>query len=305
MTVGWGDGGTAGRAGRISALLVVFTIPLSPLPPVPLAAQSWRTITSARQAHGERELTVDVRYGAGRFTLTPGAAEELYRMDMRYDEERFTPVREFDADAGALRLGLRSKDGRQGLRVALGDRRRNPQQPAFSLSLSPDIPLSLDLQLGAVEADVELGGLALRRIHFATGASATHLHFSSPNPMACEQLVLEAGAAQFDAAQIANANCGRVEFRGGVGEVTLDFGGTWRRSMTALVEVGIGALNLRLPRDVGVSVRLNRFLASFDAAGFEKRNNVYYSANYNSARYRLTMDVNASLGGIDVAWIDR
>ena len=73
--------------------------------------------------------------------------------------------------------------------------------------------------------------------------------------------------------------------------------------MTALVEVGIGSLNLKLPRDVGVSVHLNRFLASFDAAGFEKRNNVYYSANFESARYRLVLDINASLGGIDVAWV--
>ena len=54
-----------------------------------------------------------------------------------------------------------------------------------------------------------------------------------------------------------------------------------------------------------VSVRLNRFLASFDASGFEKRGNMYYSANFASARYRLTVDINASLGGIEVAWVDR
>ncbi len=269
----------------------------------PAAAQSWRTITSARQLHGEREMNVEVQYGAGRFRLTPGTQDELYRMEMRYDEDRFTPLREFDGDAGTLRLGLRSRDG-TGIRVSLGDRRRGGQVPSMELALSPDIPLSLNLELGAVDADVELGGLALKRIHYATGASETHLHFSRQNPLACDELSMEAGAAEFDAAELANANCSRVTFRGGVGEVTLDFGGTWRRSMTALVEVGIGSLNLKLPRDVGVSVRLNRFLASFDAAGFEKRGNVYYSANFNGARYRLTMDVNASIGGVDVAWVE-
>jgi hypothetical protein len=269
----------------------------------PVSAQSWRTITSARQAHGERELSVNVQYGAGRFTLAPGNTDELYRMEMRYDEEKFTPLREFDADGGTLRLGLRNVDGSRGIRVSLGDRRRNSPPPSLNLELTPDIPLSLNLQLGAVEADVELGGLAMRRIHYSTGASETHLRFSRPNPMTCDELTLEAGASQFTADDLANANCSRVEFRGGVGEVTLDFGGTWRRSMTARVDVGIGALNLKLPRDVGVSVRLNRFLASFDAAGFEKRNNVYYSANFNSARYRLLLEVNASIGGVDVAWV--
>ena len=121
--------------------------------------------------------------------------------------------------------------------------------------------------------------------------------------MACDELSMEAGAAEFNAESIANANCARVVFHGGIGEVTLDFGGTWRRSMTAEVAVGVGSLNLKLPRDVGVSVKLNRFLASFDGAGFEKRGNTYYSANFNRARYRLTLDVNAAFGGVEIAWV--
>lgn len=270
----------------------------------PASAQSWRTIASARQLHGEEQLTVHVQYGAGRFRVTPGSAGELYRMDMRYDEDRFIPVREFNPGDGTLRLGLRSRDG-AGLNVSLGDRRKSDQVPTFDLQLSPEIPLSLEMELGAVEADVDLGGVALQRLSYRTGASETHLRFGQPNPVACEELTIEAGAAQFEASSIGNANCAKVTFRGGVGEVTLDFSGTWRRSMTADVNVGLGHLDLRLPRDVGVSVQLNRFLASFDAAGFEKRGNMYFSENYNTARYRITLNVNASFGGVEVAWLNQ
>jgi hypothetical protein len=270
---------------------------------LPAAAQSWRTVTSARQVHGERDLSVDVRYGAGHFQLTPGTPDELYRMELRYDEDKFTPVREYDADAGTLSLGVRSREG-DGLHVSLGDHHGDGPMPALALSLSPDVPMALNLKLGAVQADVELGGLSLSRIHYETGASETHLHFSHPNTTACTELSLQAGAAEFDARELANSNCARIHFQGGIGETTLDFGGTWRRSMTAQVEVGLGTLNLKLPRDVGVSVHLNRFLASFDAAGFEKRGDMYYSSNYNTARYHLTMDINASFGGIDVAWMN-
>ena len=269
----------------------------------PAAAQSWRTISSARQLHGESDLAVHLQYGAGRFRLTPGARGELYRMEMRYDEDRFAPVREFDVNARALRLGLRTREG-SGLKVSMGDR-RSGNVPSFDVSLSPEIPLSLNLELGAVQAELELGGLALRRVVYRTGASETNLRFSEPNPVACEELLMEAGAAEFRAHDIGNANCDRVVFRGGVGEVMLDFGGEWRRSVSADVNVGIGALSLLLPREVGVSVQLNRFLASFDAAGFEKRGNTYYSANHASARYRLTIVVNASIGGVEVAWTDR
>jgi len=247
---------------------------------------------------------VHVQYGAGRFRLSPGTSAELYRMELRYDEDKFVPLREYDLSTGNLSLGVRSREG-QGMRVSLGDRPRDGVVPSFNLALNPDIPLALDMELGAVEADVELGGLALRRISYRTGASETRLRFGRPNPVACDEMEMQAGAAQFRADDLANANCARVSFRGGVGDVTLDFGGTWRRSVTADVNVGIGSLHLQLPQDVAVVVQLNRFLASFNPAGFEKRGNMYYSANFNSARYRLTLNVNASIGGVDVAWDGR
>ncbi len=290
-----------GMAVQSLAMALVITA-LPPYRPTALSAQSWRTVTSSRQVHGEQQLTVDVTYGAGHFQLTPGNSDELYHMEIRYDEDKFVPIHDYDASASLLHLGVRSRQG-DGVHVSLGDRHGDKTMPAFALSLSPDVPLALDLHLGAVESDVELGGLPLTRLHYETGASDTHLHFSRPNPEPCDELWLQAGAAEFDAQEIANSNCSRVRFQGGVGEVTLDFGGTWRRNMTATVEVGIGTLNLKLPRDVGVSVHLNRFLASFDAAGFTKHGDMYYSANYDRARYRLTMNLNASLGGIDVAWM--
>ena len=262
-------------------------------------AQAWRTVTSARQLHGERELAVQVEYGAGLFRITPGAEGELYRLEMRYDEEKFTPVRTFEPASGSLRLGVH---GRDGVHVSLGDARRGEQPPYLNLELSPDIPLALDLRLGAVESDVELGGLALQRVHYETGASATRVHFSRPNPISCSELEMRAGAAEIEVRQIANANCAHVSFDGGVGRVMLDFTGTWRQSIEADINVGLGSLNLRLPRDIGVAVHLSRFLASFDAAGFQKRGDVYYSSNWTSARQHLTLRVNASIGEVQVAW---
>ncbi len=289
--------GTGAPGRRWHALLVA--VPLCLGAPVPLIAQTWRTITSARQLHGERELAVRIDYGAGLFRVSPGAEGELYRLELRYDEERFIPVRAYDAEAGTLHLGVRN---REGVRASLGDARHGEQPPYLNLGLSPDIPLALDLQLGAVASEVELGGLALRRILYETGASETHLRFSRPNPLPCTELVMRAGAAEFEARQLANANCARVRFEGGVGRVLLDFTGTMRQHMEADLEIGLASLDLRLPRDVGVAVHLSRFLASFDAAGFEQRGGVYYSANWETARQRLTLRVNASLGGVQVAW---
>jgi hypothetical protein len=268
----------------------------------PAVAPAWRTVTATQDLRGEHEVTVNVQYGAGRFHLVPGTGNELYRMQLRYDENTFTPVREYDAATRTLRLGVK---GRTGGRIRVRNRDHNEPPPSLDLALTPSVPLTLNLEMGAVEADADLGGLNLRRATFRTGASESHLRFSRPNAAPCEELTIEAGAAELHAEQLANSNCARVGFNGGVGDVTLDYSGTWQRSMIANINVGVGSLKLRLPRGVGVSVHLNRFLASFDADGFEKHGDTYVTANYEGARYRLEMNVNASIGGVDVEWINQ
>src|SRR5690349_1044539 len=71
----------------------------------PLSAQSFHTLSSARQPRGERELNLDVEFVAGRFHLTRDGTGALYRSRMSYNEERFRPIADFDE--GDLKLGLK------------------------------------------------------------------------------------------------------------------------------------------------------------------------------------------------------
>ena len=115
-------------------------------------------------------------------------------MELRYDEDKFTPVREYDADAGVLRLGLRSLHGHTSLSRGHGD-----ETPSLDIALTPEVPLTLRVEVGAAESDVELGGLQLRRLAYKTGASESHVRFSRPNPVECDALTFEVGAAEFTA----------------------------------------------------------------------------------------------------------
>jgi len=264
---------------------------------VPLRAQTWRNLTSSRQRHGETSLAVDVSYAVGEFRLAAAPEGTLYRMDLRYDEDRFTPVRAYDPDEGRLVLGIRGPA--RGVNLGWRD---GEQLPSLDVSLSPDVPLALNLDLGAVRSDVDLGGLLLTRLRYRTGASETELRFSSPNAGDCDELRLEAGAAAFRAWSLGNANCRRVSFEGGVGEVTLDLTGSWRGEMAVDLRVAMGSLTLMLPRDAGVAVRMSRFLASFQRTGFVKRGEVLYSSGYDTATRYLTIDVQATFGSVDVVW---
>ena len=262
-------------------------------------AQSWRTMTVSRQTWGEKTLEVEVEYGAGKLTVAPATRPLLYQLKLRYDEDQFIPVTAYDRAHGKLRVAVQSRERKKGARME-----RVHDEARAAVQLARDVPVSLDLSFGAGEADVDLGGMSIRRLRLATGASEAHVSFASPNRVAAESITLQAGAASFRATGLGNARASHFQFEGGVGETVLDFSGEWNRSATASVRMGLGAVKIRLPRGLGVKVVKESFMTSFDADGLVKRGNAYYSRNWDRAPHKLTVTIEAALGSIDVDWID-
>jgi hypothetical protein len=264
------------------------------------SAQGMRAFTTFRQLHGETRLQATLDYRAGGLRVAPGRATELYRMDASYDEERYLPTSDFDAARGAVALGIRPAGG-GGLRVVS---RRQLHQDA-NVAFSPTVDLDLDIVLGAVTADLELGGLSLSELTMQAGASQAVIRFSQPNRSRCRFAEITAGAAEVTMLGLGNSRCDLIDFEGGVGKVTLDFDGVWTSSSQAAVKMAMGELTLRLPRRIGVRLTLDRFLASFDPAGLVRVDNGFESPGYDRAERRLDIDVTTAVGGVRVEWLDR
>lgn len=264
-----------------------------------VSGQSMRSFATFRQLHGETRLSASLDYRAGGLRIAPGRPNELYRMDASYDEERYRPVSAYDAARGAVTLGFRPA-GEGGLRVVSTRQLRQDANVAFA----PSVDLDLDLTLGAVQADLELGGLSLTELTLEAGASQAVLRFSEPNQSRCRSAEITAGAAELTVLGLGNSRCDRFELEGGMGKVTLDFGGAWTSSTRAEVKMAVGELNLRLPRRVGVRLKLDRFLASFEPAGLVKAGNAFQSPGYERAERKLDLDVTTAVGGVRVEWVE-
>lgn len=278
---------------RLRVLIIATGLTLlAMLAPRLAAAQDWRTTSQSREIAGEQSLTVDIEYAAGQLTLAPAPRGTLYRANLRYDANAFTPRIAY--------AGNRLRVGVEGSNV----RGRNLKSGHLDLRLSPDVPVDLDLQFGAAEATIDLGGLRIRSADIATGASSTTLNVSSPNLDTCRELSIHVGAAKFEANRLGNLNAQRIEVEGGVGEIVLDFTGAWRSSMTGKIEMGLGSLTLRVPTGLGVRINKGGFLASFDSQGLVKRGDTYYSENWDKASRTLSLDVQAAFGSIKVVWVD-
>lgn len=260
------------------------------LAPWTAQAQDWRTVNSFRQLGDETRLDVQVKYGVGKLVVEPGTSGELYRVGIHYDSELFDPLTEYRS--GRLTVGVEG--------TGRSIRMRNQEAGDMKLALSPDVPLDLGLSFGAVEANMELGGLQLSRIKVETGASDSRLRFSRPNAGECDRIELSMGAAAFRAVGLANANCRVVKAEGGVGDMSLDFSGAWRRDLTADVTMALGSVTLAVPSDVGVVVRRSTFLTGFNGSGFTRRGRDHYSDNWETATRKLTVELQGAFGSVTV-----
>jgi hypothetical protein len=207
----------------------------------------------------------------------------------------------YSPDARQVRLGIEGLDHRGDLNY-----RDRPEQ-RLDVELSPSVPTDLHLEYGAGAAEIELGGLSLTSVEVKAGAAESTIRFSQPNRVPCQSLTFEVGAINLATEGLGNARCGRIDFKGGAGDITLDFTGQWPANATTTVDVtiGLGALTLRFPEGVGVAVDIDRVLASFDRSGLRKRGNRYYSANYDTASVKLDLNVKTALGSVEVQWLGR
>ncbi len=258
-----------------------------------------RPFSTFRQLHGETRLNARIEYGAGNLRLEPGQPGELYRMNLSYDEDRFVPISDFDASSRSVVLGLRARGG-GGVRVVS----RNQLQQTADVAISPRVDLALDLSLGAVDADLDLGGLRISDLDLRTGASRMTVRFSRPNATRCRRAAFSAGAAEVQVLSLGNSRCQEIKYEGGVGQVLLDFSGASTSSARVTVTMAVGGITLRLPRKAGVRISMDKFLSSFEAAGLIWRDNAFVSANYEGAKQRLDLDLTTAMGGVEVEWVE-
>ena len=257
--------------------------------------QSRRTVTMSRQVEDEENLDVSVEYGAGRFSVGPAEAGVLYHMQIEYDEDVFEPVAEYQGSS--LKIGTEGL----GRRIRLG---RDQTAGEMDLALSRDVAMDLDMDFGAVRANIDLGGIRLTRLDITTGASQTLIDISEPNREMMSRASLEIGAADFTVRNLGNLNTEEIEIDAGVGDIELGFAGDWQQNARVSVDMGLGSLVLRFPSGLGVRLEEDTFLTSLDSEGLVKRGDTYYSLDYEESEYQITVEVDAAFGSIRVVWVD-
>jgi len=213
-------------------------------------------------------VRVEIEMGAGELNVAGGAAE-LLEADFAYNVAELKP--EVDYSAGTLTVRTPDVDTGIGSLWDAGEYRYE-----WDLRLNDDVPMELQVSVGAGRTDLKLGSLSLTGLDVAGGAG--------------EVLVDLSGSTSLT----------RLNIGGGAGALTVDLTGAWQDDLEATIGGGVGKKILILPRDTGVRVKVEVGIGNVDAAGLTKEGEYYTNDTYGQSEATLYLEVGGGVGEIEL-----
>jgi hypothetical protein len=264
-------------------------------------ARSWRSLTASRPRDVVDSLHVVLRYDAGTVTLGGAPAQLLYQASARFDANEQRLSRSYNPVSNTLRIGLDSSAMRTSARRSS---HASNNEARLDLALAGGVPLDLDLDLGATRARLDLSALWVSALRISSGATEADLTFGSANPQPMRDLFVDAGVGSITIHQLGNARAQRATVARTIGSIDLDLAGDWTGEMPLTMRVALASATLRVPRDVGIAMRLSKRIANIESDGFTEREGVMYSTGYEQMKRHVTIDGSATLASVDVVWKD-
>lgn len=258
--------------------------------------ESMSTYRLSEPAGSEEVIEARIELNVGKLELEAADAATAFELDFSYNQAAFEPDVEFERQGtiGKLDISLKG-EGKTARRIG---------KTRLALKINPDRRLRLVNRSGVGQAEVDLSGMTLESLRFEAGVGESKLSMLTPNRGECTEASIRSGVGSLDVIGLGNFNCSRFEFEGGVGGSVLDFSGEWGENREVTVTVGVGGVEIHLPRDLGARIRTKKtFLSAINLDGFEQEGDVYVSENLDRARQVVEIDLRAGIGGVDVKWM--
>jgi hypothetical protein len=258
------------------------------------------SISSSQPKGQETTIDAEVQFPIGTLEVGGERGGAAYSLDVDYDKSSYEPdIRYTTADGGGRGVLTFRLEGGGKPQIRAGR-----QQNRARLNLSTAVPVRMRLNSGVGDTRLSLTGLQVARLELEAGVGEARLSMYEPNPVVCDAVRIKSGVGQMTATGLGNLNFRDFEFEGGVGGASLEFSGQIQQDANLRIQVGIGGVSVRLPREIGVRVDAEKnFLSGLHLEGLSRRDSGYYSENYDKAKVRLSFRVATGVGGFRISWL--
>ncbi|MEE8575858.1 MAG: LiaF domain-containing protein [candidate division Zixibacteria bacterium] len=246
---------------------------------------------------GAKSILVECDFGAGELTIIPKKMSDVAVLDVTYEPRKVDYDVSYEVRRDVGHLSLESELVRH--------RDIEDLENDWELTLSTEYPTELNLEVGACEADIDLGGIPLTDLSIEIGAADGRLEWSKPNPERLKNLSIEVGAASLVVSQLGNANFEYMTLECGAASCELDFRGDYHGESVVDIEVGLGSIEIVVPRGLAIRIESddNSWFSSIDFDDLDLgrgRRGRYESDDFETATDRLVLILQVGMGSIDI-----
>ncbi len=229
-------------------------------------------------------VDLNLEFGAGELTLTPGDEAYLVTGQAKYNIEEFKPITRIEGNRAHLETGSYAIRGLPDFRNI--DNVKNQ----WDLALSPK-PMNLSIRAGGYKGSYEFGGLSLKNLEISDGASEVILRFSNSNLIEMNSLRYTTGASKVGLYGLGYAGFSSLVFKGGAGDYTLDFRGVNLRDSNATIEAGISQVTLIVPEGIIARVILKSGLLTTNTTGDWNKNDDQYTLDGKGPIWTINIEM--------------
>lgn len=217
-------------------------------------------------AENAETARIALRMGAGELSVD-GGADALLEGTFTYNVADWEPEVHYTVDESEGRLTVRQPNADQ---ISL----RSGAYNAWDLLLTDALPISLRIECGAGEQDIDLVGLNITDLDVKLGAGDSIVSVSDTPALS------------------------RIDLDVGAGSARLDLSGVWAEDAEIDIQGGVGETTVQLPKNVGVRVEVSRGIGDVDVSGLYRQGTAWVNEAYGTADVTLNIAIRAGVGRV-------
>ncbi|MBT3180150.1 MAG: hypothetical protein HOB40_08850 [Candidatus Marinimicrobia bacterium] len=251
-------------------------------------------------------LEMELNFGLGELNIHPNDKPKIVSGTIEYNPNHTEIDIDFNSNNKKASLSISGEiadfeccdDGFSFDNFEFNDKTHN----MMDFKLATGIPTELELGFGLGEAYINLTDMSLSYFELDCGLSDVKLELESSNKISCERVSISSGLGDFNGYGLGNINTRKFNFDVGLGSATIDLRGKFQEDMDLSIDVGLGSLELILPKNVNIKLRVDySFLSSVDVDGLMSNGmNKYISREWIDDRPTIIGNISVGLGSIDV-----
>lgn len=286
--------------------------------PVVLAsalALAWTGSELTREAYqfdvsDVERIDVDVTYALGSLRIKAGEDEKLVEGFIEYDSDYVTPHVDYHTLGSKGKLDIRTESLRHSRNedewsfdVDWKNLHEKDYESVIDFKLPRLTPLDMNLDFGLGKTDIDLSYLTVSEFRLDCGLSDVKVIMTTPNRGTCRRVVIESGLGDFNATGLGNLKTEQLRLEVGMGSANIDLGPDITDDLEGEISVGLGSLDLTLPKNVNIRLQIERtFLSAVDVdiQGLVRQEDEWSSRDWDKNLPTVDLEISVGLGSVDV-----